>query len=83
VVLSAYARKRCSQERVYYALIRIRSLANRYRFEQEQYSLGSILVGVVLTADLVDDVVAEGHVSKSSSRAGSIYPLSLKTPWIS
>ena len=53
-----------------HTFVGISSLANRARFEQEQDSLGRVLIGVVLAADLMNDVVAERHVSESSGRAG-------------
>jgi hypothetical protein len=51
-----------------HTLVRVCSLPNHNRFEQEQDPLGRVLVRIVLTADLMDDVVTECHISKSPCR---------------
>ena len=61
-----------------HTFIGIGILADGTRFEEEQDSSGGVPVGVVLATDLMNNVVAEGHVSKSSGRAGrSKFPLIL------
>ena len=40
------------------------SLADGTRFKQKQHPLGSVPIGVVLAPDLMDDVMAECHVSE-------------------
>src|SRR5579864_89675 len=57
-----------------HAFISFGILADDSRFEEEQDSPSGIFVGIVLATDLVDNVMAECHVSKSSGRAGRAKP---------
>jgi hypothetical protein len=57
-----------------HAFISFGILADDSRFEEEQDSPSGIFVGIVLATDLVDNVMAECHVSKSSGWAGRAKP---------
>src|ERR1035438_1701103 len=65
---------------LYHTLIRICSLANGNRFQKEQDSLRRVLVGVVLAADLMNNVVAERHISERSrlTRRSKLFLVLLK-----
>ena len=47
-----------------YAVVCLDVFSNCRGFQKQQNSLGSIPIRVVLTADLMDNLVAESHVAK-------------------
>src|SRR5580692_5298177 len=57
-------------DRPHHALVRFCSFPDGGRFEQKQDALGRVLVCVVLSTDLMDDVVAECHIPECPSWSG-------------
>jgi len=52
-----------------YPLMSLIAPANWSRLEQQENSLSCIPIGVILPADLMDDVMAEGHIPECSGLA--------------
>jgi len=65
-----------------YPFIRAIVLTDCTRFEQQQDPLGCISVGVMLTTDLMNDVVAESHVAKRArlARGPKPFPVFVENP---
>jgi len=66
-----------------YAVVGFSSVPNRRRFEEKQDPLGGVLVGVVLSAYLMNDVWLNAMFPNVPVGPGSAKPFSLNTLWMS